>query len=321
LKIRDFRKKETLNFQGFLNLKSALFYIFYGFSGVGGRKSGYEEYKRDLNNFTADLTELPIAETEIRYDYMNIFSPYKLFPVLVYNYIADSEEQLKIYAQYLKEIEPKYIPPVKIHSQYLKENVPEDLAPPKTLGEEDIEAILATEGKILITAQDIKPDRFVYPDKPLTPENLSYIVSGALEKLMAEEDAERKPPVPEVVYYMPEEATKRELPTYEVVLLDINFDNFPEMVFKLIEGGGANKINKVYSLKKENFGEFLLDFEVWDEFTADLTELPFAETKIEYNHVIIENKPFIPRPALIYSTDSQENLAIYARYLESFGAE
>jgi hypothetical protein len=256
--------------------------------------------------------------------------------------------------------------------------------------ETEIEAENKTEIKrTTITLDDIKPDSFVYPDEPITPESLSYIVNGALEKHMAEEIIEEDPDPPPHIC--------------EILLFDIDFDNFPEIVFKDMKDNRELNTNKVYSLKKDNFGEFLCDFEAWgrdvdtrfyakeekdrkrfiarstvlynldfgsssvseilkvdgvfsfvdiyrdtwinyydkdgiksriskingieftfdeyqkdlEKFVADLTELPVAETKIEYNYKVLSNSPLKLSPRLIYSykPDSVEQYAIYEEYL------
>jgi hypothetical protein len=242
------------------------------------------------------------------------------------------------------------------------------------------------ESKTIITLDDINPDSFVYPNEPLTPESLSYIVNGALKKHMTEEVIAEDPDPPPHIY--------------AIVLLDIDFDKFPEIVFKHTRDQRVFNTNKVYSLKQDNFGEFLCDFEAWgrstetrffekeseaekrfiinsvashgwfgyssileitkkngnfsvvekysdnwerysdrdgiarristingieftfdeymkdlDEFTADLTELPIAETKIEYNYDVLSQTPLKLSPLLIYEADMKEQYAIYDEYL------
>jgi peptide methionine sulfoxide reductase MsrB len=187
-----------------------------------------DEYKAELVRFNSNLIGLQIAETKI--EYTNGASDNSSFPILTYN--ADSSEQQEIYFEYC---------------EYLKKLAAESVMT-ETSGTSEENAAEWKGEKI--TLVDINPDGFVYPDGPLTPEKLSYIVNGALEKLMAEEIVEESPT------------------TYDIILIDIDFDEFPELVFKSRKYKGFLNTNKAYSLKKENFGEHLLDFKGWGRDTV-----------------------------------------------------
>lgn len=95
--------------------------------------------------------------------------------------------------------------------------------------------------------QRIELSDFVYPDDPLTAENLLIITTAAKMKLsdIGETDS--------IVSY------------YRYGLLDVDFDGFPEMFCEFANGKRSHKCC-LYSLKEDNFCEKLLEYEAYFEY-------------------------------------------------------
>ncbi len=96
---------------------------------------------------------------------------------------------------------------------------------------------------------------FVYPDDPLTAENLLKITTAAKVKLLELGETSSK-----VCYY-----------TFG--LIDVDFDGFPEMFCEFSNAVQGRHHCRMYSLKEENFCEFLFEYKAHFEYDGDTTYL------------------------------------------------
>lgn len=109
-----------------------------------------------------------------------------------------------------------------------------------------------SEGEVRET---IKPrydtSKFIYPDDPLTAENLLTVTTAAKVKLIELGE------------------TSNNMILYRFGLLDIDFDGFPEMLCEFFHG--HNHTCRLYSLKEENFCEMLLEYEIYYKYWGKTT--------------------------------------------------
>lgn len=88
---------------------------------------------------------------------------------------------------------------------------------------------------------------FVYPNEPLTAENLLKITTAAKVTLCKSGE------------------TSGNMSLYRFGLLDVDFDGFPEMFCELCNGQHNHKC-RLYSLKEDNFCEKLLEYNAYFEY-------------------------------------------------------
>lgn len=99
---------------------------------------------------------------------------------------------------------------------------------------------------------------FVYPDDPLTAENLIKITTAAKMKLsdIGETDS--------IVSF------------YRYGLLDVDFDGFPEMFCEFVNGKHSHEC-RLYSLEEDNFCEKLLEYNAFFEYDGSSVYLQRRE--------------------------------------------
>lgn len=96
---------------------------------------------------------------------------------------------------------------------------------------------------------------FVYPNDPLTAENLLKITTAAKVKLLELGE------------------TSSEVCYYTFGLIDVDFDGFPEMFCEFSRAVQGRHNCRMYSLKEENFCEFLFEYKAHFEGDGDTTYL------------------------------------------------
>lgn len=96
---------------------------------------------------------------------------------------------------------------------------------------------------------------FVYPDDPLTAENLLKITTAAKIKLLELGE------------------TSSDVCYYTFGLIDVDFDGFPEMFCEFSRAVQGRHNCRMYSLKEENFCEFLFEYKAHFEGDGDTTYL------------------------------------------------
>lgn len=113
-----------------------------------------------------------------------------------------------------------------------------------------------TEASVRTTVQEVwNSEDFVYPDDPLTVENLMYLIFEA-KKILEEGEMS---------------VELRRLYSYRFGIVDINFDGFPELYYTETDANelyytetdaaAGYKRCKVFSLEKEQFAQLLVEFE------------------------------------------------------------
>ncbi len=120
---------------------------------------------------------------------------------------------------------------------------------------EATEEITSAQTTQSLTETQIETKDFVYPDDPLTAENLLKITTAAKVKLFELGETSNK-----VCYY-----------TFG--LIDVDFDGFPEMFCEFSNAVQGRHNCRMYSLKEENFCEFLFEYEAHFEGDGDTTYL------------------------------------------------
>ena len=106
-----------------------------------------------------------------------------------------------------------------------------------------------------VVETQIETKDFVYPNDPLTAENLLKITTAAKVKLLELGETSNK-----VCYY-----------TFG--LIDVDFDGFPEMFCEFSNAVQGRHNCRMYSLKEENFCEFLFEYKAHFEGDGDTTYL------------------------------------------------
>lgn len=119
-----------------------------------------------------------------------------------------------------------------------------------TAAEQTEQAIETTQS---VTEARFEAADFVYPDYPLTAENLLKITTAAKAKLV--ELGETSSPVS----------------YYKFGLLDVDFDGFPELFCEFFNGSQKYHYCHLYSLKEENFCEKLLEYRAHFETVSSNT--------------------------------------------------
>ncbi|MCM1525199.1 MAG: hypothetical protein NC120_12165 [Ruminococcus sp.] len=112
---------------------------------------------------------------------------------------------------------------------------------------------------------------FVYPDDPLTAENLLEITTAAKVKLCELG-----------------ETSSDMMSLYRFGLLDVDFDGFPEIFCEFLNGQHNHEC-RLYSLKEDNFCEKLLEYEAYFEYDGNSVYLQRREYGGGKNIIVYSN--------------------------------
>ncbi len=134
-------------------------------------------------------------------------------------------------------------------------------------------------------------EEFIYPDEPLTPENLIKITTQAKMKLW--------------------ELGENSADTFHCAfgLIDIDFDGFPEMFCESCFGGDRSSyIHKLYSLKDENFCEKMLEYKAYAEIYPHRGELKseYFVKQGDKNNIVVYSHGLVSGPATTESYSEME---------------
>ncbi len=120
---------------------------------------------------------------------------------------------------------------------------------------ETTEEITSAQATQSVAEAQVETMDFVYPDDPLIPENLIKITTAAKSKLFELGE------------------TSSNVCYYTFGLIDVDFDGFPEMFCEFTNAMQGRHNCRMYSLKEENFCEFLFEYKAHFEGDGDTTYL------------------------------------------------